>query len=445
MNIVVIMLDSLRPDFLGCGGNRICRTPYIDEIAAEGIFFENAYAEYPVTIPSRTALVSGNYTFTNRPWSPLRGYDLHIAEVLHDAGFRTAAFSDTPFRQAANMHRGFETFEWIPEGKCHAPVRDAEMEISPWAFPPWAEERELKFWPNTYKNRMFALEQYGKACPELLFDRAIDWIEQNAGNNFFLWIDSFEPHEPWAPVPPYNTMYQQEWERYIPFPIGPSCEWMTEADRRHVVANYMGEATHIDLMVGNVAAALEKAGIAGDTAIFIISDHGEPLCEHGTIRKYGCPIYDELAKMVFIAKIPGVTPLGAKCPAPVQNVDFAPTLASLLNLSLPVPTGEAGRSSQGYDGVDLVPLLRGERDGPRRDVFIGAFGLHAGIRRGPWKFIDNQGKQANELFNLTHDPGEKENLIEREAALASELHREVGEFRAQWAVALAWRDRPAED
>ena len=70
MNILVMMLDSLRSDYLGCGGHGIVRTPHIDAVAAQGTFFRNAYAEYPITIPSRTALVSGNYTFTNRPWCP---------------------------------------------------------------------------------------------------------------------------------------------------------------------------------------------------------------------------------------------------------------------------------------------------------------------------------------------------------------------------------------
>ena len=92
MNILVIMLDSLRPDFLGCGGDKIVKTPHIDKIASEGLFFEQAYAEYPITIPSRTALVSGNYTFTNRPCCPLRSYDLHIAEILKKARLYNSGF-----------------------------------------------------------------------------------------------------------------------------------------------------------------------------------------------------------------------------------------------------------------------------------------------------------------------------------------------------------------
>ncbi len=161
MNVLVLMLDSLRPDFLGCGGHDTVRTPHIDEIAARGLFFRNAYAEYPITIPSRTALVSGNYTFTNRPWCPLRGYDMHIAEVLSQAGFRTAAFTDTPFGMNANMDRGFQTFEFVPEGKCHKPVAEIECVVPECYYPDIADERELRFWPNTFRNRTYALNEYG--------------------------------------------------------------------------------------------------------------------------------------------------------------------------------------------------------------------------------------------------------------------------------------------
>jgi arylsulfatase A-like enzyme len=439
MNVVVLMLDSLRPDFLGCGGHEICKTPRIDGLAAEGVFFENAYAEYPITVPSRTAMVSGNFTFTNRPWCPLRSYDMHIAEVLRDAGYMTAAFSDTPFREASNMHRGFDTFEVVSEGKCYPPVSEAAIEIPECYYPEWGEGRELTFWPATYRNRAYALETYGKACPELLFDKAIDWMEENHRSDFFLWIDSFDPHEPWAPVPPYDTMYQDGWERYIPMPLGPDASWMNDKDKAHVIANYMGDATHIDVMVGRVLDTIDKLGIREETAVLVVSDHGEPLCEHGTIRKFGVPLYDELSKIVFIARIPGVTPSGQRCGTLVENVDFAPTVASLLGVALPEAKGESDRKARGFDGRDLTPLLRGGADPVRDAVYIGAFGLNAGIRRDELKFIHNQGRKPNELYNLAEDPAEKSNLIDREPTLATELHKELGEFRSQWHVTLSWK------
>src|ERR1035437_9142259 len=108
MNIVVLMLDSLRADGVGCYGSAEVRTPNMDALAAQSLRFARAYPESPNTIPSRTALVSGCYTFMNRPWMALRDDDLHVAEVLRDAGYHTAAFSDTPFNNGAMMDRGFD-------------------------------------------------------------------------------------------------------------------------------------------------------------------------------------------------------------------------------------------------------------------------------------------------------------------------------------------------
>jgi len=448
VNILVVMLDSLRPDYLGCGGHPVVKTPHIDAVASRGTFFRNAYAEYPITVPSRTALVTGNYTFTNRPWCPLRNYDMHIAEVLRDAGFRTAAFSDAPFQQNANMDRGFDMFQYFQEGKCHAPIEDVDCEIPEAYYPPDAPANELRFFPNTMKNRHYSLKTHGKACPELLFDTAIGWLEENHGTDFFLWIDSFEPHEPWCPVPPYDTMYRtKEYERYVPFPTGPSCDWMTDDDRRQVIENYMGDVTHTDHEVGRVMAALDRLGIRDETMVFVISDHGEPFCEHGTVRKYGVPVYDELAKMVFLVSLPGVVGEGQVSDALVQNVDFPVTVADVLGIELPRRKGEVARKDRvsvatEADGLSLMPLLRGQAEEVREAAFIGGFGLRAAVRRGPWKLIDHRGEKPNELFDLEEDPAEKSNRIDREAALARELHRELWEFQARWSVALSWRDKP---
>ncbi|MFC1716000.1 sulfatase [Candidatus Poribacteria bacterium] len=438
MNIVVVMLDSLRPDFMGCYGNSEVKTPYMDAIAAGGTAYAKAYAEYPITVPARTALVSGCYTFTNRPWCPLRSYDMHIAEVLKENGYVTGAFSDTPFTVGANMDRGFDTFEWVAVGKCHRPVAEGrDADISDTYFPPHATQLEKNFYKHTMINRDYSMEVNGKICPELLFDSAIEWMEANADKKFFLWIDTFEPHEPWCPVPPYDTMYQEGYEgKYIPMPMGPSSDWMTEEDVKHVRALYAGEATHTDQQVGILADKIDELGLRDDTLIVLISDHGEPLADHGTIRKYGVPVYEELARMVWIMSKPGLVPEGVVSDALVQNTDLAPTILEMLNIE-PLPR-------YNMDGVSLVPLLNGEKEAVREYVYNGAFGLRASIVNDEWKFIDNRGEKANELFDRTNDPLERENLVEQHPDLAEKLHGDLWKFESRWARALSWRDRPRD-
>ncbi len=450
MNVLIIMLDSLRPDFLGCGGDNIIKTPHIDKIAAEGIFFDQAYAEYPITIPSRTALVSGNYTFTNRRWRPLCAYDLHIAELLKKEGYTTAAFSDSPFNRAMGMSRGFNTFVQVAGGgKCHPPVTDKKYKFPEAYFPPGCNE-EKHIYSNTMISRFYAREQYdGKSCPEVLFEQSMEWLEKNQKKPFLLWIDSFEPHEPWCPSPPYDSLYPgaKNYNRYIPLPAGPSSDWMTPEDIEHVLALYRGDITHTDEQVGRVMSKLKKLGLEKDTLVIIISDHGEPFGEHGTIRKYGVPVYEELARMVFIVRKPGLIPPGSRSSTLVGNIDLTPTILDLLNIEPPERPDKSNlmghELGEKLDGESLTPVFRNEKIQIREAFYCGAFGLRASVRQGEWKFIDHRGEKPNELFNLSEDPKEKINLLEKNKKLAAGLHRRLWEFQARWSASLSWRDRPA--
>ncbi|MFQ5810306.1 MAG: sulfatase-like hydrolase/transferase, partial [Armatimonadota bacterium] len=238
LNVLVIMLDSQRPDVLGCARNgpdeladdfAQIRTPHIDAVAASGIVFDRAYAEYPITVPSRTALVSGCYTFTNRPWCPLRSYDFNIVELLREHGYTTACWSDTPMNTGAALARGFDLFDEITVGKGRRQDEEIDVDLMGAAFPESGGEAEVQFWTNTLRGRHVARRDYGKTCPALLFDKAIQWLAGGPKQPFFAWVDTFDPHEPWCPEPPYDTMYPRpEGGRYIPMPHGPSVDWMSE-------------------------------------------------------------------------------------------------------------------------------------------------------------------------------------------------------------------------
>jgi len=447
MNIVVIMLDSLRFDFLGCGGNSVVKTPYIDQVAREGLVFEQAYAEYPITIPSRTAFVSGIYTFTNRPWCPLKSYDAHIAEILKENGFTTVAFTDSPFMWGG-FDRGFDTFVKIPAGKCLKALTDKKYNFPEYYLPPGYPDKEKVIYYNTMTNRFYAQEKYGKSCPELLFDQAIEWLEKNPKFPFFLWIDSFEPHEPWCPPSPYDTIYQSDkYKRYIPLPPGPDTDWMTEEDKKHILSLYMGDVTHTDEQVGKVTAKLKELNLEQDTMLIIVSDHGEPFGEHGTIRKFGVPLYEELSQIVFIMKKPGLIPAGRRTKALVQNIDLAPTILDILNIEFPLKkefVALFGKKieKECFEGRSLAPLFKNEDASLRNEIYMGAFALHSAIREGRWKFIDYEGEKLNELFDLENDPKEKVNLIKDKKEVAKHLHYKLWKFKAKWSEALAWRDEP---
>jgi len=148
-----------------------------------------------------------------------------------------------------------------------------------------------------------------------------------------------------------------------------------------------------------------------------------PLGEHGTIRKFGYPIYEELAHLVLMMRWPGEIPAGSKYDDLVSNVDLPETL--LEAAALDIPKHMQGRS--------LFAATTGDGLEPAKALFLGAFNFHAGVVTADgYKFISNRGKQTNELYFLPEDPLEKSNIMSEASDLAAELHRKLWDFHEPW-------------
>ncbi len=427
MNVLVICLDTVRPDKVGAYGPTVVQTPNLDRFAAEGCLFTRAYAECPNTIPARTAMVAGIYTFTNRPWQALEPDDLHIAELFADAGYLTAAFSDTPFNAGANMERGFKHFVHYPMGKCLPPMDGQPlMDASEAFFPPGFPENEYLFYPKTKTNRALSHEKYGKYLPQVMVEEVAQWLGEHCNEDFFLWVDSFNPHEPWDTPEPFASMYEPRrgFEgRYIPMPMGPDMSWTRPGDMEHVHALYNAAITETDYWFGKLLDQLDELGLTENTLVVIVSDHGMPLGEHGTIRKFGYPIYEELAHLVLMMRWPGEIPAGSKYDDLVSNVDLPETLLEAAGVQIP----------DQMQRLSLLPAARGEGVEAAQHLFLGAYNYRAGVVTADgYKFISNRGEQANELYFLPEDPLEKSNIMSEESDLAAELHRKLWDFHEPW-------------
>jgi arylsulfatase A-like enzyme len=433
MNVIVIMLDSLRPDFLGCYGHPEVVSPNIDRIASEGMRFDRAYAEYPITVPSRTAFVCSIHTHTCRPWMPLRSEDTHIAEILKEGCIATGAISDSPFSPSANLHKGFDSFKRFDVGKVAQPKDPTvEVDLSDCWFGPDVTQQEIDFCRWFRVNRPWAMQHYGADSVTLITDEAIRFIGEHRDEDFFLWLDYFEVHEPWDTPPEYTKHYQMDPKgRFCPIPHF-GRRTLTDADLRNVLVHYMGSITQQDEQIGRIDAALRELNLVDDTMVWVISDHGEPFGEHGTIRKYGVPVYEELARIVWIVRKPGLVPKGTVSEALVSNVDFAPTVLDALGIERPAR----------FEGESIVPLFSDGEGRIRNEVYMGAFQLRRGVFDGEWKFIDHLGEKPDELFRFTEDPKEKRNLAEVEPDRTNGYRRQLWEFGAHWSNALAWRDHP---
>lgn len=430
------MLDSLRPDFVGCYRRNDVRTPNMDRLAGEGVFFKNAYAEAPTTIPARTALLCGIYTHTNRPWMPLLPDDPHIAEWLLAKGFRTAVFGDGPFSWGVpghNIHRGFEVCKSY-YGKCSKPPVEYEAykpDMRGIDFPEGCSAYDIYLQEISMRSKKLSMDLTGQTSLENITDGGLDFIEKHRDENFFLWLDYFEIHEPWDTPAEFTSIYGTDPKgRFVPMPPH-SWKDATPGDMRNLMAHYKGCITQNDFQIGRILRKLDELAMADKTIVAVISDHGEPFGEHGTFRKFNCPVYDELSKIVCVMRGPGVKPLGG-VDSLFSNVDYAPTICALAGVE----------ANPRFAGTDQSPVLAGTKASVRDAVYTGAFQTRRAVRTAKWKYIDNMSEKENELFDMERDPEEKTNLAAGHGGIARELGGKVWKFGQQWANALAWRDHP---
>jgi arylsulfatase A-like enzyme/Flp pilus assembly protein TadD len=280
--IVLISIDTLRADHLPVYGYTKVKTPAIDALAADGIVFERAYAHSPQTLPSHTAILSGqlpfetgirdNVGFTVRRDQPT------LASMLHGSGYASGGFvSAFVLRKETGIGQGFDHF-------------DDQL-------PPSAPDMPMG--------------QVQRPGPETL-QAAENWMSGLGSRRFFLFLHIYEPHTPYTPPARFS--------QYAP---------------------YDGEVAYSDEIVGHLLEWLKTRGWYDRAAIILLSDHGEGLGDHGELE-HGLFVYDSTIHVPLIVKMPGSAGAGHRVTAPVQHVDLVPTVLDWLGI--PKPRGLRGRS-----------------------------------------------------------------------------------------------------
>ncbi|HDH45282.1 MAG TPA: sulfatase, partial [Thermococcus sp.] len=215
MNLIFIVSDTLRADYLGCYGNKWIKTPNIDRFAQESVLFENCYVEGLPTIPERIVFFTGKFTLPWRGWQPLWDHDIEISKILGRSGFWgvqtigsgdyiNAMITDTYhfWGPGMNFHRAFHCFRWIRGQEFDHYVTNPKMGIDPRMHfrPEWKVEekklsrslRSLLQYAGNNANR----ESEEDYLPAKVMKEGMKWLEGNCDDKFFLYIDCFDPHEP---------------------------------------------------------------------------------------------------------------------------------------------------------------------------------------------------------------------------------------------------------
>ena len=430
MNIVVIISDSLRWDCLGCYGNGWVRTPNLDRFARECVVFNRAYCGSFPTIPMRADLFTGRYVFQSRGWAPLGPEDRTFAQVLEEMGYVTMMITDTYHLMGAgmNFHRGFKGWHWIRGQEADRYITDpipVELPCAPEKLR--SPEADVQYLRNTAFRR-----QESDCFVAQTMKAAADWLERNYNHErFLLYVDTFDPHEPWDPPQWYVDLYDPGYEGEVVFhPRYDFSDYLTEEELRHVRALYAGEVTLVDKWVGRLLEKLEDLGLAERTAVIFTSDHGFYHGEHSRVGKHtvldpkrGWPLYEEVAHVPLIIRLPGMKP--GRCDALVQPVDLMATILDLAGAQAP----------EGIHGRSLLPVLRGEREAVR-SLAVSSPKLaedpdtivYSTITDGEWTLIYGGEAVQAELYHLPSDPHQEWNLISQNRDVAERLHREYVRF-----------------
>jgi arylsulfatase A-like enzyme len=287
MNVILIISDTLRRDFLGCYGNEFIHTPYLDRFAEEAIVFDRAKSGSFPTVPCRNDIMTGRWSLAYKQWSPLDSEEAVLSEILNKAGYHTACFVDVPnaFSPGYNYQRGFQAWEVIRGQE----IDKWKTTSKPIHLP--CDPKKLRFggkWTSQYLQNVSWRQVEEDYFPARTMRTAARWIEENIGNPFFLYVDTFDPHEPWDPPQHYLARYEPngyEGDEVI-YPRYDRWEkFMTEKELQHCRNLYAGEVSLVDRWIGFLVERVQDLGLLDDTAIMVTSDHGFYLGEHKHIGK----------------------------------------------------------------------------------------------------------------------------------------------------------------
>ncbi len=423
MNIFWIMLDSLRRDHVGAYGSTVCNTPHLDAFAQEAILFDNAYPEALPTIPVRTAMVTGCRTLPGRPWQPLAPEDVTAAEILGCHGYTSVMITDTYHMAKPNMnfHRGFDSFQFIrgQEGDAFELVPH-DKNLEDYVHPQQSASKRQVI--DTFLRNTQHWESEEDTFPAQVFREAARMATGlQDRDNLFFWVDSFDPHEPWNPPAPYDTMYTDpdyDGKRLIDANYS-TVDYMTPEELAYIKGMYAGEVTLVDRWFGHFIDTLRSTGLIDRSIIIVLADHGHPHGDHGTIMKTAPNMYNELLRIPFMIRLPNAERAGARVAPLIQTDDLLPTTLDLLGLE---------HEAVCMTGKSVMKLVNGEVD-KLRDVVIT--GYHDSpfrcVRDEQWSLVVKPDGN-HELYDLINDPAEQNDLFAEQQQVAQRLINYLGYF-----------------
>lgn len=370
LNILMITIDTLRADHLGCYGHRKIKTPQIDGLAKGGVLFEHAFTPTPTTLPAHASLFTGTYPLAhgikNNGAFSLSPSALTLAEQLKGSGYKTAAFvSSIVLDSRFGLDQGFEIYN-----------DDLITEV---------DLPEMR-----HKERR----------AEITTKAVIQWLDVQAkgkSSPFFLWVHYYDPHDGYIPPSPFSDVYT------------------------HCL--YDGEIAYTDSCLGMLLNKMKEMGLQENTLIILAADHGEGLGEHQE-DTHGIFLYDSTLHVPLIFYYPSRLQAKIRIPSLVRLVDIYPTILDLIGQKVPAQV----------QGTSLVSLLEGKKKDLGLTLYCETaypqytYGWSPleGMRTEKWKYIK---APKSECYDLLKDPLEQKNLLTKEKKQAGVLEKDYSQLK----------------
>jgi arylsulfatase A-like enzyme len=386
-NIILISIDTLRADHLGCYGYAQHTTPALDAFRREAVLFRTAIATAPSTLPSHasmfTALSPQHHGAAHARNIPLGDRFVTLTEVLRDAGYRTAAFvGGGQLSPEYGLKQGFESYDVVDDG--------------------------------TF---------------EQIVARAVQFLQRSNDKPFFLFLHTYEVHHPYWPSPEDSARFASSDATILPsyidirllsdintrkMQIGPS-------DRAHIAGEYDAEIASMDRGFQALVTALKRLGIYDDSLIVFTSDHGEEQGEHGFVGWHSHTLYDELLHVPLLVHFPAAQHAGAEIGGVVSGVDVAPLILEATGNPRPAPFDRFSLATTLARGrPPAAPVLLWRERSPAETV------EHEGLRTADWKLIEGR------LYDLRADPLEQRNVAASHPDVVNDLTAQMHALLRQY-------------
>lgn len=460
MNFIIVISDTLRRDFLGCYGNDLISTPNIDRFAEKCLVFDHAYSGSFPTVPHRRDVMTGRFTFTYTGWAPMTREEPVLAEILSRAGYASMMILDCPHivENGYYFDKGFDGWEWIrgqesdrwktAPFETHSPCDESKIRGSRGLNN--HHRRNVAHW--RHEEDHFVARTMHTACL---------WLEENYKRPFFLYVDTFDPHEPWDAPQWYIDMYDPGYKgEVVDYPQYSEVDFLTPEELKHCRALYAAEVTLVDRWVGRLFQKIEDLGLLDDTILVFTADHGFLLGEHNIIGKaiikYAdegrlfshVPLYSEISRVPWLVSAPGITP--GRSNAIVQAPDI---MATFLDYAAAAPP-------DGMNGLSFREVVEGKKK-EHRQYAVSSPAIQGGgkgnaqpvVTDGRWahhltgkpigteeidRAVDGLEKKRHErkyealFFDRQEDPAETNNLLDTQRDKTEEFRQQFVQLLADW-------------